>query len=149
MKTGKLVLRNAWNEAGIDEFRQWEQPGGILRMVSGISMYYNSDLYLNDQYALGDPFLSKLPAVREENWRIGHMWRDVPEGYYETAYQDQNLVKNEDLRQYLDVIRLITRGRLFDAERIRAIIDINLGKYDHLIDNYTKTLDENNLQRKP
>ncbi len=148
-KTGKLVLRNAWNEAGIDEFRQWEQPGGILRMVSGISMYYNSDLYLNDQYALGDPFLSKLPAVREENWRIGHMWRDVPEGYYESAYQDQNLVENPDLHEYLDVIRLITRGGLTDPDRIQAIIDINLGKYDYLIDNYQKTLDENNRVKQP
>ncbi|MCR5267286.1 MAG: glycosyltransferase family 39 protein [Lachnospiraceae bacterium] len=148
LKTGKLVLRDAWNEAGIDEFRQWEQPGGILRMVSGISMYYNSDLYLNDQYALGDPFLSKLPAVLEENWRIGHMWREVPEGYYESAYTNENHVEDPNLHQYLDVIRLITRGELTDPERIRAIVDINLGKYDYLIENYQKTLDENNMRRK-
>lgn len=147
-KTGKLVLRNAWNETGVEEIREQNMSGGVLRMVPGITMYYNSDLYLNDQYALGDPFLSKLPAVLEEDWRIGHMWRDVPEGYYESVYWTKNRVKNEDLKQYLDVIRLITRGELFDPARIQAIIDINLGRYDYLIENYAKTLDENNLQIK-
>ncbi len=149
LKTGELVLRDAWNEDGIDEFRQWEQSGGILKMVPGISRYYNDDLYLNDQYALGDSFLSKLPAVREENWRIGHMWRDVPAGYYESTYMEQNLVENEHLHEYLDVIWLITRGDLFDPARIQAIIDINLGKYDYLIDAYMNTLDENNMQIVP
>lgn len=144
LKTGKMVIRDAWNERGIDELREGGFGGGILKMVPGISIYYNSDLYLNDQYALGDPFLSKLPAVREDNWRIGHMWRDVPEGYNASAmYENFNGVKNDDLREYLDIIRLITRGDLFDSDRIKAIIDINLGKYDYLIDNYTKTLDEN------
>ena len=145
LKTGKLVLRNAWNEAGIDEIREWERDGGIIRMVPGISKYYNPDLYLNDQYALGDPFLAKIPAVREENWRIGHMWREVPKGYNESVYEHENLVENKALHEYLDAIWLVTRGDLFDPVRIRAIIDINTGKYDHLIETYKETLDENNV----
>ena len=145
LKTGKLVLRNAWNEAGIEEIREWEHDGGIIRMVPGISKYYNPDLYLNDQYALGDPFLAKIPAVREENWRIGHMWREVPKGYNESVYKHENLVENEALHEYLDAVWLVTRGDLFDPARIRAIIDINTGKYDHLIEAYKQTLDENNV----
>lgn len=142
-KSGELVIRHTWNEEGVEELRAIDYPAGILRSVPGITIYYNSDMYLNDQYALGDPFLSKLPAVREENWRIGHMWRDVPKGYYDSVWYDVNEIEDESLRQYLDIIRLITRGDLFDSNRIKAIIDINLGKYDYLIDNYTKTLDEN------
>lgn len=147
-KDGRMVIRDAWNEDGIDEIREGGYPGGILKMVPGISIYYNSDLYLNDQYALGDPFLSKLPAVREDNWRIGHMWRDVPEGYYIAILYDGNAIEDPSLHEYLDIIWLITRGDLFDSKRIQAIIDINLGKYDYLIDNYTKTLDENCMQIK-
>ena len=143
IKTGKMVIRNAWNEEGIEEIRNAELSGGILRMVPGITIYYNSDLYLNDQYALGDPFISKLPAVREENWRIGHMWRDVPKGYYESIWYNYNALEDENLREYFEIIRLITRGDLFDSERIKAIVDINLGKYDYLIENYKNTLDEN------
>ena len=143
-KTGDMCIRKAWNEAGIDEYRSMNISSGILRMVPGITIFYNSDMYLNDQYALGDPFLSKLPAVREDNWRIGHMWREVPKGYADSVTFGGNRIENESLKEYYEVIKLITRGRLFDRDRIKAIIDINTGKYDHLIEEYRSTLDENN-----
>lgn len=147
IRDGRLMLRDAWNEQGIDEYREAGIKAGILKMVPGISIYYNSDMYLNDQYALGDPFLSKLPAVREENWRIGHMWREVPKGYYDTVSFGENVIENPDLREYYDVIMLITRGEIFDSERLRAVVDINLGKYNYLIENYKNTLDENCRQK--
>lgn len=140
LKTGNMVIRDAWNEQGIDELREAGYTSGILRMVPGISIYYNSDMYLNDQYALGDPFLSKLPAVREENWRIGHMYREVPADYYDSIYSQKNRMEDENLHEYLDVIWLITRGDLFDSNRIKAIIDFNLGKYDYLLEDYTNSL---------
>lgn len=140
--TGELCLRDAWNEAGIDELREAGFSSGILKMVPGISIYYNSDMYLNDLYALGDPFLSKIPAVLEENWRIGHMWREAPEGYVDSVLFGDNVIKNEDISEYYEIIKLITRGDLFDGDRIQAIIDINMGKYDYLLENYVSTLDE-------
>ena len=146
-KDGKMVLRDAWNEQGIEEYREAGYEGGILKMVPGISIYYNSDMYLNDLYALGDPFLSKLPAVREENWRIGHMWRESPAGYNDTVLYGENVIENEDLHQYYEIIKLITRGDMWDKERLQAIVDINMGKYDHLIENYKNTLDENCMQK--
>ncbi|MCR4807918.1 MAG: hypothetical protein K5857_09640 [Lachnospiraceae bacterium] len=146
LKTGKMVIRNAWNEDGIKELRDAGYTSGLLIMVPGISIYYNSDIYLNDLYALGDPFLSKLPAVREDNWRIGHMWREAPVGYDETVISRQNHIENESLRQYYDVIRLITRGPIWDKERLKAVVDINLGRYDYLLEEYKSTLDKDNHQ---
>lgn len=146
LKTGNMVIRNAWNESGIQELRDAGCSSGLLIMVPGISIYYNSDIYLNDLYALGDPFLSKLPAVREDNWRIGHMWREAPVGYDDTVITGYNSIKNESLREYYEVIKLITRGPIWDKDRLKAVMDINLGKYDHLIDEYRSTLDENNHQ---
>ena len=145
-KKGEMVIRDAWNEQGIDELRHDNYSAGILKMVPGITMYYNSDLYLNDLYGLGDPFLSKLPAVREENWRIGHMWREAPIGYHETIMYGENVIENKDISEYYEKIRLITRGDLFDKERLKAIVDINMGKYDYLKKNYELTLDENGKQ---
>ena len=146
LATGDMVIRDAWNESGIRELREGGYKSGLLKMVPGISIYYNSDIYLNDLYALGDPFLSKLPAVREDNWRIGHMWREAPVGYNETVLYGDNRIKNESLREYYEVIKLITRGPVFDKERLKAVIDLNLGRYDHLIEEYKATLDENNHQ---
>lgn len=146
LKTGKMVIRNAWNEGGIDELRKEGHGSGLLVMVPGISIYYNSDLYLNDLYALGDPFLSKLPAVREDNWRIGHMWREAPVGYNETVLYGEDVIENESIREYYETIKFITRGPVWDKNRLKAVIDINTGKYDHLLEEYKSTLDEDNHQ---
>lgn len=147
LRTGKLCILEAWNNDIEDMMREENTRGGILVMVPGITKYYYNDLYLNDKYALGDPFLSKLPAVREENWRIGHMWRECPIGYNETIMFSENCIDNESLREYYEVIKLITQGDLFDSNRIKAIIDINLGKYDHLVEEYKQTLNEDNTLR--
>lgn len=146
IKTGKMVIRDAWNESGIEELRSKGHKSGLLVMVPGISIYHNSDLYLNDLYALGDPFLSKLPAVREDNWRIGHMWREAPVGYNETVLYGENVIENESIREFYEVIKFITRGPIWDKDRLKAVIDINIGKYDHLLEEYKSTLDENNHQ---
>ncbi len=144
--TGDLCIQDTWNEEGVQELRDSGMSGGILVSVPGITKYYNNDLYLNDLYALGDPFLAHLPAVKENGWRIGHMWREAPLGYvnyvrYDTW--DTGAIKNEDARKYYEIIDEITRGELFDKDRIQKVININLGKYDYLVDNYKKTLDEN------
>ena len=145
-KTGEMVIREAWSEDGVDELRKKGLNSGVIIMVPGITAYYNQDMYLNDLYALGDPFLSKLPAVREENWRIGHMWREAPVGYDETVQTGENQIENKSIKEYFEIIKLITRGPLWDKDRIKAVIDINTGKYDHLVEEYKSTLDENNHQ---
>ena len=149
VKTGKLCIQDTWNEEGVQELRDNNMPGGILTSVPGITKYYNNDLYLNDLYALGDPYLAHLPAVKEPGWRIGHMWRETPVGYnnlvrYEWGY---GAIKNQDAREYYEIIDEITRGDLFDKDRILKVININLGRYDYLIDNYRATLDENGKQQ--
>lgn len=144
--TGRMCIKNAWNDQGVRDLLEADLNSGILRMVPGITKYDRNYMYLNDLYALGDPYLSKLPAVREEGWRIGHMYREAPEGYYETVMYGKNVIKNQAASQYYEVIKLITRGDLFDGQRIKAIIDINLGRYDYLISEYKSSLDENNKQ---
>lgn len=136
MKTGKTCVQQTWNYQAPDELRSMNFSGGVLDNAAGILVYYNSDLYLNDTYCLGDPFLSKLPAIKDPNWRVGHLRRAVPEGYRESVRNKDNELKDPYLHEYYDKILLITRGKLFDKERIVTIINMNLGKYDYLIDKY-------------
>ncbi len=148
ISTGHMVLWDTWNNES--EFYELMDSGEndryFVSWAAGIMVYEYSDYYLNDLCALGDPFLSKLPAVWTEGWRIGHLYRDVPAGYCETVYYDQNMIQNESLSEYYEIIKLITRGPLFSQDRIIAIFDVNTGKYDYLIDDYASTLDENNCQ---
>lgn len=144
--TGRMCITDAWNDDSVCDLLDEDIDSGILVMVPGITKYDHNDMYLNDLYALGDPFLSKLPAVREQGWRIGHMYREAPDGYVETVMFSDNQIRNESAAEYYEVIKLITRGDLFSKDRIKAIIDINLGKYDYLVSEYQSTLNENNQQ---
>ncbi|MBQ7463881.1 MAG: hypothetical protein IJS86_03370 [Lachnospiraceae bacterium] len=136
IKTGRLCVEDTWNNEATDELRNMNVPGGIIENAAGILVYYNSDLYLNDTYCLGDPLLSKLPAVYDPNWRVGHLKRAVPEGYRESIWQGKNLIEDPSLHEFYDKILLITRGDILDPERIQAVIDMNLGRYDHLVKEY-------------
>lgn len=136
IKTGDLCIQNTWNNEAVDDLRAQGLNGGIIENAAGILVYYNHDLYLNDTYSLGDPFLSKLPAEYDENWRVGHLRRAVPHGYRASVWFNENRIKDEDLRVFYDKIRLLTREDLFSKGRIKTIIDMNLGKYHYLIDNY-------------
>ncbi|MBO6112981.1 MAG: hypothetical protein J6P45_08045 [Lachnospiraceae bacterium] len=138
-RTGRMCVEDTWNYQATEELRQMNFTGGILENAAGILVYYNSDLYLNDTYCLGDPLLSKLPAVYDPNWRVGHLRREVPKGYRESVRENKNLIENESLHEYYDKILLITRGKLIDGERIKTIINMNLGRYDHLIDEYMRS----------
>ncbi len=144
--TGDLCIQNTWNEDSVNELRDNGMSGGILESVPGITKYYNNDLYLNDLYALGDPYLAHLPAVKEHGWRIGHMWREAPVGYVNLVRYKwgTGAIKNESAKEYYEIIDEITRGPLFDKDRIAKVININLGKYDHLLEEYRSSLDENN-----
>ncbi len=137
-KNGSICVQDTWNNMATDDIRSNGLPGGIIENAAGILVYYNSDLYLNDTYALGDPFLSKLPAKYDPNWRVGHLRRELPRGYRTSIYIGENSIKDDDLYQYYEVIRKITRGDLFDSERLRYIIDFNMGRYDYLKENYLR-----------
>jgi arabinofuranosyltransferase len=66
--------------------------------------------------------------------RIGHLERPIPDGYLETLMTGENQLQDRNLAAYYDKLRLVTRGPLFSWERLKTIVEMNLGKYDHLID---------------
>ena len=139
IKDGRMCIEDTWNYQAPDELRAQGVPGGILDNAAGILVYYNSDLYLNDTYCLGDPFLSKLPAIRQDTWRVGHLKREVPAGYRESVMYGGNRIEDENLAQYYDIICEMTEGKLFSMDRIKTVINWNLGKYDYLMDAYTNS----------
>ena len=136
IKTGRTCWEDTWDDSGLDYIRREEFKGSIVDNAPGILVYTNSDIYLNDTYCLGDPLLSKLPAVYNPSWRVGHLKRVCPEEYRYSVEEDKNLISDPDLREYYDKILLITRGDLFSTERLKAVMDLNTGKYDYLVENY-------------
>lgn len=89
-------------------------------------------VYIVDYYALADPLLARIPAKYDTDWRIGHFYREQPAGYVAST-TGENQIADPGLREYYEHLRLITRGPLFAADRWKTIVNMNLGKYDHLV----------------
>jgi hypothetical protein len=109
----------------------WDEPGPPLDepvMVAGAvgktGLQAGLDPIVVDENALCDPLLARLPAERP--WRIGHFRRAVPRGYLESLREGRNLVANPYVRALYEDVRRVTQGPLWDSERWRAIVRLNL-----------------------
>jgi len=127
---------HAWKEDG----KRLSAGDSLVVSRAGVGFYgyyAGPRIHIVDEHALGDPLLSRLPARTPNRWRIGHFRRIVPNGYLLSILADSNLIEDESLAEFYDKIRLITRGAIFDWTRLQAIVSMNLGRYDYLLDNYT------------
>lgn len=79
---------------------------------------------------LCDPLIARLPARDPSSWRIGHVLRRIPEGYWESLAFGGNRLHHDGLRRYYEALRLATRASLFDADRLGAVVELNLGMLD-------------------
>ncbi|MGB0679265.1 MAG: hypothetical protein ACPGUV_06345 [Polyangiales bacterium] len=84
-------------------------------------------IHIVDSVALGDPLLSKLPAARRYNWRVGHYLRAMPAGYLESIENNDNRIQDKTLHAYYDALRTVIRGPIFDAQRVLLALKLNLG----------------------
>jgi arabinofuranosyltransferase len=111
----------------------------VVRESIGIYGYYaGPDVYIMDKVCLGDPLRSRLPALG--SWRIGHFRRDYPIGYEESIENGfVNQIREPHLHEYYEKLMLVTRGSLFSFERLKTILEFNLGTYDNLIGEYLKS----------
>jgi arabinofuranosyltransferase len=136
--TGLLNVR--WGARLPDH--HWVEEGNAARL-SGQAVVYQKGIglfalaagptvHVVDAHALADPLLARLP-LSTERWRIGHFVRNAPRGYLETLASGRNEIQDPDLARFYDRLSLVVRGRIFSRERFRAILDFQLGRYDHFV----------------
>ena len=93
-------------------------------------------MYLTDAIALQDPLLARLKVDTSRHWRVGHAARQVPRGYHETLATGVNHIEDPSLHEYYDKLLLIMKAPILDRERLLAILQMNLGRYDFLLAKY-------------
>ena len=130
MPEGVPVLRG-------EEYRTSLNDKAATTKMAGMPGFYaGPQVILVDIFALTDPLLARLPAIKDK-WRIGHFERNIPDGYMEARVQhNPDVIKDPDLAQYYAQLRIITSGNLWDSERLKTIIRFNLGKYNGLLAAY-------------
>lgn len=134
---GTGLLRATWG--GENPSFEWAVQGRALRerpaqvlpvqAVGMIGFFGGPRVHIIDLYALGDPLLARLPPNYVSRWRIGHFERSLPCGYQETLASGQNRIQNTHLAVYYEKIRLVTRGPLFERQRLLEIWNLNTRKY--------------------
>jgi arabinofuranosyltransferase len=132
---GKASLDHSWADKGKEA--RLNGPSVVVKGAIGYFSYYaGPDVYVVNIYALGDPLLARLPPKFRKRWVIGHFSRAIPDGYLETLESGHNVIRDENLASYYDQLALIVRGKLLDVDRLVTIWDLNLGRYDYLIESY-------------
>jgi len=125
------------NHRWVEEALSLRREGTGIEIYGGIGFrgyFAGPDVRLIDFLALTDPLLARLPAESARHWRIGHFRRVIPAGYKDTVASGQNRLKDPNLALFYDKLALITQAPLASPGRWRAIWDMNLGRYDYLID---------------
>jgi len=107
-----------------------------VRGALGTTGYYAGlDMHIVDYFALTDPLLARLPAIRRV--ASGHFEREIVPGYLARLADAATPLEQHDLQSYYEKIELLTRSdALFSWPRIKTIVAFNLGRYDHLLNQY-------------
>ena len=143
----------AWERSGLLDLSRWDpvlkveqdrknwgpDPGKVvhweIQRAVGMRGYQGGpNLFILDQLALTDPLLARLPAEHRTNWRVGHYFRKIPEGYLESLKTGEDRLVDRSLAMYYLKLKKITEAPLFEQGRFKEILRFNTGYYDHLID---------------
>ena len=126
-----------WYEEGLS-FRQADERVVVRNTIGLFGYAAGPTKLIVDPQGLSDPLLSRLAMCPGQAWRPGHIRREIPSGYLETLRGGRNDLEDPGLREFYDKIVVITRDNIWSAHRLKTIFQINTGKFDHLIEEYSK-----------
>lgn len=131
---GTSLPRHRWRELG----EAGPDDGSRVAVFSTMGYYgFFADLELHvvDGFALGDPLLARLPALRRLSWRPGHLSRPVPAGYVDALrHDDSSYIDDPAVRELFEALELVHRGPLWSGARWAAIWGLHTGVYTDAID---------------
>ncbi len=108
--------------------------------VGMLGYFVGSDVHVIDVLGICDPMLAHFPKKSNSNWRIGHFFRKVPEGYQETILSNNLAFRNPYIAEYYEKVQWLTQKPIFSWKRFAVILKMNLGYYDELLKNGYNTL---------
>ncbi len=146
---GQHPSKRPWSRVGTEHHGLPNAFDGV-GAVGLLGYHAGPATHIIDPLALTDPLLARLPSASPDNWRIGHFQRAVPPGYEESLAEcmrrlfphgsvsppthscldwpaETNRIADPALARQYDTIRLVTQAPLFSAQRLRAIVRLNLG----------------------
>ena len=113
----------------------------LLCGALGVNSLIDNTVIHIDTCGLADPYLSRIPATRYPNWRIGHHNRKVPfeYGLFKTGKLEK--IPDENLQSMFADISIVTKGELFTLQRFKAIWRLMRNSYPN--QDFAKYIDPN------
>lgn len=132
-RIGKRMPCYSWAERGwkLREENKNSKKTYVYGAIGATGFLAGPNAHIIDYFGLAEPLLARLPCTGK--WRIGHFRKEVPKGYEETINTGINMIQDKDLAEYYEKLHLLISGPIFSIERLKTIIQFNLGCFDYLI----------------
>ena len=108
-------------------------PQEVFIVCGGLgtgSLIHGPNVHFIDPCGLTDPLLARLPSVQDADWRIGHFFRNTPEGYVESVKGENVLAITPP---YIDAlhkdIKIALSSPLLEPARLGAIWRLHTKDY--------------------
>ncbi len=121
----------AWPDAPARELRPSDFKVDLTTAAGQPGLEAGPYAHQVDYFGLLDPLVARIPMRPNPAWRIGHIERFIPEGYVETLKSGVNRIVDQGLAEYWDKLRIVTRDPVFDRRRLRTVLALNLGMFEH------------------
>ena len=83
----------------------------------GFNGYFaKDDDIIIDYLALADPLLSRIPLKGAKLTRIGHLEREIPDNYLRSIALGDNVISDQEIREYYNKLKIITQDRIFSRK---------------------------------
>ena len=148
VQVGVLDERGQWPPADASEAAELT-PVLVKGGVGLLGYRVGPSVYVIDYHGLGDPLLSRLPALPVDPvlagmvprlakipWRVGHYLRPVPSGYALSRSTAENRIADAGLAEFYDRLQVVVRGPLISGARFAAIRDLHTGWAQQRIDQW-------------
>jgi arabinofuranosyltransferase len=124
-----------WAAMGLDLARS-DRRVKTAGAVGMLGYFAGTEKIIVDTMGLADALMARLPVSPDSGHRAGHLFRAVPEGYVAGLEQGVNGIKDPELREYYEKLRIITQAPPLSRERLVTALRFNLGHFDHLLEGY-------------
>jgi arabinofuranosyltransferase len=115
-----------WVADGVKANRE-HIPVSVYKNIGYYGFFAGPGVHVIDPYGIGDPLMARTPFYADRQaWQPGHYMRKVPDGYPDAAI-DRGEIADPALAEYWAKLKLVTRGPIFDADRLKEVVRFNLG----------------------
>ena len=124
-----FFVKRQWGDFPIPmEFFSKQTGNALVYTTAGIVAFSKPETHIVDIFGLVDPLMTRLPAIHQEGFRIGHVIRPLPGGYPETLRSGKNLIKDKEIADYYEKLKEVVSAPLFSAKRFKTIWELNVRK---------------------